>query len=103
MNPARVSNPASYGSSIPCRVSRSRIGIVPSTSSTLDSAGGRQGRVVFIADLAEHLLQHVLERYQAHDGSEFIHYQRQVRVRLTEIANNCGSGFVSGTTSGFRG
>src|SRR5579872_320620 len=41
--------------------------------------------VVLVADFTENLLQRVLERHQADDGSKLIHHQRHVRVALAKL------------------
>ena len=71
---------------MPYWLSRSRIGIVPSTSTVC--AFGRRALpplILLVLDLAEDLLQNILEGKQAADGSELVHHDRHVHVRLPEL------------------
>ena len=42
---------------------------------------------MLVADFAEHLLQHVLQRHHAGDGPEFVHHHRQMGVVVAEFVH----------------
>ena len=76
--------------------------VLPSTSITgAPATGSGRSHVVLVADLAENLFEHVLQRHQSGDGAELIHHHRQMRVASCGIRPSIDcSGLVSGTTRG---
>ena len=82
---------SSSSKSAPKRSLKSAIGVSASTAywpsaCAAISACGVLGLVVLVVDLADDLLQHVLDRHQSGDAAVLVDHDRHVVARLAELA-----------------
>ena len=59
--------------------------------------------VVLVGDLADDLLQHVLDGHQAGDAAVFVRHQRHVVMALAEVAQSLREPRKTGDRRNFRG
>ncbi len=82
---------------------RSRIGTAPSTidRAVLLQAHTLHREIMFVADVADDLLENVLQRHEAHDLAVFVDDEGEMRLALQESLSWSSRVVASGTNQGF--